>query len=404
LIKAALALFLFAPFAIAAESYYPPPDAKGGWRTEKSEVAGLDSKKLDEAYQYVEQTSQHGGLLVVRHGYLVYEKYFGRGNREALPELASCGKAFTSIAVGIMLKEKHDLIPDGLDQKVFTPQYMPAEIFPLDDPRKAQITMGQLLSMSAGIRGINSVYVKGEKQTWDSPASDNGPYSTTDGYALHQSLWCAPGACYSYATTSPHLASIVLRRLTGMEMEAYMRLRITEPLGFGAWGYAMYRPKLKGGIDADGRMYHTPGGGSNAVRSTDVLRFAYLLLHEGKWGDKQIVPAEFVKMCGRIVKYNPHYTHSFNFNVNEDGHIAGVPRDAYWKAGSGGYSIYVIPSLDMVIYKMGGTESQYDPALTRLPVKYKYDGSRDHWQPGDPKVIGDSTAKTLAMVVAAVQK
>jgi CubicO group peptidase (beta-lactamase class C family) len=404
LIKAGLALCLSIQIAIAAESYYPPPDTQGGWRTEKSDAAGLDSKKLDEAYQYVEQTSQHGGLLVVRHGYLVYEKYFGRGNREALPELASCGKAFTSIAVGIMLKEKHDLIPDGLDQKVFTPQYMPAEIFPLDDPRKAQITLGQLLSMSAGIRGINPVYVKGEKQTWDSPASDNGPYSTTDGYALNQSLWCAPGACYSYATTSPHLASIVLRRLTGMEMEAYMRLRITEPLGFGTWGYAMYRPKLKGGIDAQGRMYHTPGGGSNAVRSTDVLRFAYLLLHEGKWGDKQIVPADFVKMCGRMVKYNPHYTHSFNFNVNEDGHIDGVPRDAYWKAGSGGYSIYVIPSLDMVIYKMGGTESQYDPALTRLPVKYKYDGSRDQWKPGDPKVIGDSTAKTLAMVVAAVQK
>jgi CubicO group peptidase (beta-lactamase class C family) len=390
----------------AAQMYYPPPDAKGGWRTlkDKTEIlktAGLDVDKLDEAFNYVQQTSQHGGLLVVRHGYLVYEKYFGRGNREALPELASCGKAFTSIAVGIMLKEKHDLIPDGLDQKVFAPKYMPADIFPLDDPRKADITLGQLLSMSAGIRGTNPVYVKGEKQTWDSPASDNGPYSTTDDYALHQSLWCAPGACYSYATTSPHLASIVLRRLTGMEMEDYMRLRLTGPIGFGTWGYAMYRPRLKGGIDAEGRMYHTPGGGSNAVRSTDVLRFAYLLLHEGKWGDKQIVPAEFVRMCGRMVSYDPHYTHSFNFNVNEDGHVEGAPRDAYWKAGSGGYCIYVIPSLDMVIYKMGGTESQYDPKLTRLPVLYQYDGSRDNWKPGDPKTIGESTNETLKRVVAA---
>jgi CubicO group peptidase (beta-lactamase class C family) len=388
--------------------YYPPPDAKGGWRILKDEAeirktTGLDVAKLDEAFNYVQQTSQHGGLLVVRHGYLVYEKYFGRGNREALPELASCGKAFTSIAVGIMLKEKHDLIPDGLDQKVFTPKYMPAEIFPLDDPAKAEITLGQLLSMSSGIRGTNPVYVNGQKQTWDSPASDNGPYSTTDDYALHQSLWCKPGACYSYATTSPHLASIMLRRLTGMEMEDYMRLRLTGPIGFGTWGYAMYRPKLKGGIDAEGRMYHTPGGGSNAVRSTDVLRFAYLLLHEGKWGDRQIVPAEFVRMCGRMVKYNSHYTHSFNFNVNEDGHVDGVPRDAYWKAGSGGYSIYVVPSLDMVIYKMGGNEGQYDPKLTRLPVLYQYNGSRDHWKPGDPKVIGDSTSKTIQMIVAALQ-
>ena len=53
---------------------------------------------------------------------------------------------------------------------------------------------------------------------------------------------------------------------------------------------------------------------------------------------------------------------------------------------------------------MGGTEGQYDPALTRLPVAYRYDGSRDHWKAGSPAVVGDSTAKTLEMVVSAVQR
>jgi hypothetical protein len=52
------------------------------------------------SFRDVQQTSQHGGLLVVRHGYLGYEKYFGRDNRGALPELVSCGKAFTSIGAG----------------------------------------------------------------------------------------------------------------------------------------------------------------------------------------------------------------------------------------------------------------------------------------------------------------
>lgn len=325
----------------AAEDYYPSPDVKGGWRSLQDpakiqEVTGIDTRKLDEAFEYTQQTSQHGGLLVVRHGYLVYERYFGRGAREALPELASCGKAFTSLAVGIMLKEKASQFPQGLDQKVFTPKYLPSEAFPLDDPRKADISLGQLLAMSAGIRGTNPVYVRGVKQTWEKPTEDNGPYSTTDGFALRQSLWCAPGECYSYATSSSHIPAIIVRQITGMEMEDYMRSRLTEPLGFGTWGYAMYRPKLKGGIDAEGRMYHTPGGGSIAVRSTDMLRFGYLLLHEGKWNKKQVVPADFVKMCGRMVKYNPHYTHSFNFNVNEDGHVADVPRDAYWKGGAGG--------------------------------------------------------------------
>jgi hypothetical protein len=128
------------------------------------------------------------------------------------------------------------------------------------------------------------------------------------------------------------------------------------------------------------------------------------MLREGRWQKQQIVPAEFVKMCGRMVKYDPHYNHSFNFNVNEQGAVPEVPRDAYWKGGSGGYAIYIVPSLDMVIYKMGGTESQYDPALTRLPVKYTYDGSRSDWKPGDPKVIGDATARTLQLVVAALSQ
>lgn len=402
----ALSLLLLAAVASAAD-YFPPPDAKGGWRTLKDparirQLTSIDVAKLDAAFDYVQQTTQHGGLLVVRHGHLIYERYFGRGHREALPELASCGKAFTSVAVGIMLKQYPQRFPQGLDQKVYTPDYLPAAHFPVDDPRKAEISLGQLLSMSAGIRGTNPVYVKGVRQTWEQPTEDNGPYSTTDDFAMKQSLWCAPGDCYSYATSSSHLPAMIVRRVTGMEMEDYMRQKLTGPLGFGTWGYAMYRPKLKGGIDANGRMFHTPGGGSIAVRATDMLRFGYLMLREGKWGDQQILPAEFARMCGRMVKYNPHYQHSFNFNVNENANLAAVPRDAFWKAGAGGYAIYVVPSLDLVVYKLGGNEGQYDPALTRLPVNYRYDGSRANWTPADPKTLGDATGRTLQMVIAAI--
>lgn len=401
--------FLLLPASPAAEKYYPQPDEQGGWRTLSDPAlilkrTKLDVRKLDEAFEYAKLTSQHGGLLVVRRGYLVYERYFGRGDREALPELASCGKAFTTLATGIMLKEFAGKFPDGLDQKIFTPDYLPAEYFPLEDPRKSRITLGQVLSMSAGIRGTNPVYVRGNRQTWENPTIDNGPWSTTDDFAMRQTLWCDPGECYSYSTASSHIPAMIVRRVTGMEMEDYMRKRLTTPLGFGTWGYAMYRPRLKSGIDSEGRMLHTPGGGSIAVRSTDMLRFGYLLLREGKWRKEQIVPASFVRLCGRMVKYNPHYTHSFNFNVNADGHLAGVPKDAFWKGGAGGYAIYVVPSLDLVVYKMGGNENQYDPALTRLPVRYKYDGSRDGWKPGDPKTIGDATGKTLQMVIAAITK
>src|ERR1035438_4814299 len=96
----ALLLLSIGPLLAADPVYYPPADTKGGWRTLKDEaelrrITGLDPAKLDEAFEFTKDTTQHGGLLVVRHGYLAYERYFGRGNREAIPELASCGKAFT---------------------------------------------------------------------------------------------------------------------------------------------------------------------------------------------------------------------------------------------------------------------------------------------------------------------
>src|SRR6185295_9478477 len=144
-------LLVFAAAALGGD-YFPKPDTAGGWRTAKDATAirkstGIDIKKLDQAFEYVSRTSQHGGLLVVRHGWLVYERYYGRGHREAIPVTASVGKAYTSIAVGIMLAEKKDKIPEGLDTKVFNEKFLP-QTMPLDDPAKAEITLGQVLSMS----------------------------------------------------------------------------------------------------------------------------------------------------------------------------------------------------------------------------------------------------------------
>jgi CubicO group peptidase (beta-lactamase class C family) len=157
-----LILFIFSSLALAlqAEDYFPPPDSAGGWRTSADpakvrEITGMDIAKLDQAFEYASRTSPHGGLLVARKGWLVYERYYGRGNREAIPTMASIGKAFTSAACGIMLEEFRDKIPEGLDTKVFTEKYLP-EAIPLDDPRKADITLGQLLTMSAGLHGEGS--------------------------------------------------------------------------------------------------------------------------------------------------------------------------------------------------------------------------------------------------------
>ena len=392
---------------MAAGEYFPPPDTEGGWRTLKDaaqirKMAGMDLGKLDRAFEYAQRSSQHGGLLVVRHGWLVYEKYYGKGNREAIPAMASVGKAFTSIACGIMLQEKREQVPEGLEQKVFTEKYLP-EAFPLNDPNKAEIKLGQLLSMAAGFHGEggNPGFVNFEPSVKLQPVPRGDRPMDQDLSALNTVLWTKPGGGYSYASSSPHVASIVLRHVTGMEMQQYIDLKLAKPMGWGPWGYATHR--------GTGTLPHTPGGGDIAVRSTDALRFVYMLLHQGRWDKRQLVPADYVALCGRPSPYQKHAPFSLMFEVNADGHVAGAPTDAYFKSGGGGYGVIVIQSLDMAIYKMAGSDSQYDPALTGLPQNYKYDGSRDNWKPAarsqfsdGPIGTDDGVRRVLEMVAAAV--
>ena len=191
--------------------------------------------------EFEKETSQHGGLVVVRHGYLVYERYFGKGNREAHPDMASIGKAFTSISCGIMLREKRDQFPEGLETKVFTEKFL-LEAFPLSDPAKADIKLGQLLTMTSGMHGdgSNPGIIRGEDRVVD-PAPRPAAPQDQDTSALRAALWIKPGEGYAYASGSPHVASIVLRHVTGMEMQQYIDEKLAQPMGFGPWGYALHR-------------------------------------------------------------------------------------------------------------------------------------------------------------------
>ncbi len=407
LLQSAALLFSVSTVCLIASAadYFPPPDSEGGWRTlttpeEIRAKAGMDSGWLDAAYNVTERSTGNGGLLVVRHGYLVFEKYFGRASRNANPDMASTGKCFTSIACGIMLKEFRDKIPDGLDTKVFTEKYLP-EAFPLDDPRKAAIKLGQLLCMSAGCWGEGQTpvgVVMGKAQPLK-PVKGQDIHDL-DLSSLRVPLWTDPGAGYSYSSPAPHIASIVLRHVTGMELQDYIRERFAKPQGWGPWGYCLHR--------GDFDMPHANGAGSTALHATDALRFAYCLLHEGKWKNQQLIPPDYIKLCQQMSPYNPHTPFSLQFEQNSDGHVFGAPSDAFWKSGAGGFCLYVVPSLDLVIYKLGGKDGQYDPALTGLPQpEQKHD--RDNWQPlprtpfDEGGSGGDSLWRVLQFVSAAVR-
>jgi len=378
LLSTFMPLFLAAPVFLGAQDYFPPPDSKGGWRTlndpiEIRKKAGLDIKRIETAFKVCERGTPNGGLLVVRHGYLVFEKYFGRASRNANPDMASTGKAYTSIACGVMLEEFKDKIPQGLDTKVFTEKFLP-QTFPLDDPRKADISLGQLLCMTAGYWGEGqtpSGFVLGRPQPLKPVPGQN--IRDLDNSSLRVPLWTDPGAGYSYSSPSPHIASLVLRNITGMELQDYIRTRLADPMGWESWGYCLQR--------GDFLMPHANGAGSIAVHATDALRFGYCLAKAGRWEGKQLIPQSYIKLCQQSSPYNPHSPFVLQFENNADGHVLAAPTDAFFKSGAGGFGLFVVPSLDLVIYKLGGKDGQYDPAMTGLPQPAFNDHSRADWQP-----------------------
>ena len=386
------------------DHYFPPADSAGGWRTATDAVSlrrrvGVDRARLEQAWEQCQRCGPNVGLVVVRRGWLVLEKYAGRASRTCNPDMASTGKCFSSVACGVMLKEFRAKIPQGLDTKVFAPEFLP-EAVPVDDPRKSQITLGHLLCMSAGYVGeggspgvVNGATVPGQPV----PGQD---IRDLDGSSLRTPLWCGPGEGYAYASPSPHIASMVLRRVTGMDLKDYINTRLARPMGWGPWDYCLRR--------GDYVMPHANGAGSIALHATDAVRFAHCLARGGRWGNRQIVPPEYLALCNKPLPYNRHTPFSLQFEHNADGHVAGAPRDAFWKSGAGGFCLYVVPSLDLAIYKMGGSNGQYDPTFTNIPQPPQ-SASRDSWKPLPRTPFHDGTLggddglrRVLEMVCASV--
>jgi len=365
---------LLLPLALPAATYFPPPDSEGGWRTPRDAAdaraqAGVDLAQLARAFAATMRSgSPNGGLVVVSKGYLVFEGYYGKAHRNANPDMASTGKAFTSIACGLMLHEYKSKLPQGLDTLVYTKEFLP-EALPLRDPREADIRLGHLLCMTSGHNGEGatpSAVVRGASQALK--PSKGQDIRDVDGSSLRVPLWAAPGEGYSYSSPAPHIASMVLRRVTGKELPAYIDEKFAQPMGWGSWGYCLYRGEVT--------MAHANGAGSIALHATDAVRFGYCLAHEGRWRDRQLIPADYIKLCQQSLPYNPHFPFSLQFEHNQAGQILGAPRDAFYKTGAGGFCLYIVPSLDLVIYKLGGSDGQWNPDLTRLPQPADQHGVR----------------------------
>ena len=97
---------------IPARDYWPTE----GWRESNPERQDMDSQVLAKIKPYIEKDlPQIRSVLIVRHGYLVYEQYFQYFNRNYKQGVASVTKSISSALVGVALKEGY---LKNLDQRL----------------------------------------------------------------------------------------------------------------------------------------------------------------------------------------------------------------------------------------------------------------------------------------------
>ncbi len=335
--------------------YYPPPESQGGWRwlTEPDDVravAGLEPVKLDVVLQ--RQELLHSGfcwsIVIIRHGYLARELHTPIVSPSTRFDVWSCTKSFTGTAWGLLLDDcRHGRLHGHQQVSLDSPAYaFIPEGHPLTDPRKERITIKHLLTMTSGIRGE-------EHGLFAVPAGpDSGPFEYALGRCANRNgkwvdkLASEPGQGWDYSDPAIVHLALAFAHIAGREMSDYLHERVLEPIGIeGSSWDAM------GGRGFIGP--HTKPHTGMHISARELARFGYLALHGGRWGEELLIPDWWHTLATRASQdMNPSY--GYTWWVNSEGAMwPGLPRDAFALAGYASSRCFVIPSLDLVVARVG---------------------------------------------------
>ena len=323
------------PSGIHAPDYWPT----GGWRSSTPEAQGFDSVKLAEGLQAMRQNgTQIHSLLLIRNGSVFLDAYFYPYDGSIYHDLASVTKSLITTLIGIAADQgKLDL-----DRPMLS--FFPDRAIANRDERKESITVRHLASLTAG---LECDPVDDEPTLNDMRASEDWVQ-----FALDRKVVREPGTRFVYCGLQMHLLSAILQEATGMTALDFARANLFEPLGITD----VYWP-------ADPQGY-THGWGDVCLRPGDMAKLGFLFLHQGQWGDQQVVPSAWVtestkRQAATGAGRNEDYGYGW-WVARPGADIAFFGAD-----GNGGQYIRVVPALDLVLVTTGGGFSmpEIDPYL-----------------------------------------
>jgi CubicO group peptidase (beta-lactamase class C family) len=279
---------------------------------------GLDRALLDSAYAQAARLPRLRSLLVARDGEILAERYFRGAAAERPANVKSVSKSIVSALVGIAVAEGH---LRGPEQPIAP--FFPEQLGRDADPRKRAITLGNLLSMQAGLEGTSF----GGYGAW--VGSRDWVRS-----ALARPMADEPGGRMIYSTGNTHLLSAILTRATGRSTWAYAQGALAEPLGIRL-------PRWP--TDPQGIYF---GGNEMRLTPRAMVRFGELYRNGGRHGRRQVVPEAWVRASLVPRTRSPWSGDEYGYGwwLSTAG---GHPMFYAW--GYGGQFIFVVPELRLTV-------------------------------------------------------
>ncbi|AWI25194.1 serine hydrolase domain-containing protein [Flavobacterium pallidum] len=297
----------------------------------------IDYKKLNLAVagafdETNEKTKRSRSVLVIYKDHIIAEKY-GKGFTKSSKILGwSMTKSITATMFGVLQKMgKIDI-------------NKPAPVAEWQNDNRAKITLNDLLHMNSGLEWEENYETICDATTMLFEAEDMGKVQ------LQKPAAFAPDTHWNYSSGTTNLLSRILRNRFKTHQEY---------LDF--W-YAAFIDKIgMHSMVVESDMAGNFVGSSYGWATTrDWAKFGLLYLHKGNWNGEEIFDVSWAKYVstptnGSNGRYGAH------FWLNAGGKYPDAPKDLYSCNGFQGQMIFIIPSMDLVIVRMGLTDdNQFD--------------------------------------------
>ena len=313
------------------------PDASSHtWPISIPEAQGISSHMLQQAFAQGENRGFVDGILVIRNGYLVAERYYNGYGMETPHNVKSVSKSFLSALTGITLR---DVFLDNLNLKMldFFPEYVHSSL----DQRKHNITLRHLLMMRAGIEH--------ERNNYSQIYHSSNWLRTTIDFPLSYN----PGSTFSYNTFQTHLLSAIITKASGTNTKDLIEEKLLEKLNIELDDWQQCP---QGYYFGGNNMYFTP---------RHMAKLGYLYMNNGRLKGEQIVPADWVEES---------LTNYTNFNGADWGDLHNINYGYLWWLGEinnhevflaigyGGQFVINFPALNLIVVTTAENHLDWDTA------------------------------------------